>query len=123
MKKKIIIISVFLTVLVLGTIGGLSYKKYAINKRYETMKKELAEETTKYLKISHPYCTPGTGGSFTITEETLLVQWGMDKKKLLDIDKKSYCKARLEVTCVAENELDNDIYIKCKDYEDKNYSN
>ena len=32
-------------------------------------------------------------------------------------------KTRIKVKCVANNELDTDVYIKCKDYEDENYSN
>ena len=74
------------------------------------------------MKISHPYCTPGSA-DFTINEEALLYQWGMDKGKLLDVDKESYCKTRIEVSCVSTNKLDLDVYISCKDYEDENYSN
>ena len=122
MKKKLIIVAVFVIILVIGIIAGLNYKKYSNNKRYETIKMEIEEETKRYLKVSHPYCTPGSA-SFTINENALLVQWAMDKKKLLDIDGKSYCKTRIEVTCVATNELDTEVYIKCKDYEDINYSN
>ena len=122
MKKKIIIFAVVVIILTIGIVAGLSYKKYSKNKRYETIKIEIKEEAKRYLKVSHPYCTPGSA-SFAINENTLLVQWAMDKKKLLDVDGKSYCKTRIEVTCVAENELDMDVYIKCKDYEDENYSN
>lgn len=121
-KKKIIIIAAFLVVLAIAIISILSYKNYTINKRYETIKMEIEEEAKRYLKVSHPYCTPGSA-SFTMNEDTLLVQWAMDKNKLLDVDGKSYCKTRIEVMCVAENELDTDVYIKCKDYEDENYSN
>lgn len=122
MKKKLIIVAVFIVILVITIVAGLNYKKYSHNKRYETIKTEIEEEAKRYLKVSHPYCTPGNA-SYTINEDALLVQWAMDKKKLLDIDGKSYCKVRVEVMCVAENELDTDVYIKCKDYEDKNYSN
>ena len=122
MKKKLMIIFVFIVILVIGIVARLSYKKYSNNKRYETIKTEIEEETKRYLKVSHPYCTPGSG-SFTMSEDTLLVQWAMDKKKLLDVDEKSYCKTRIEVTCIANGELDTDVYIKCKDYEDEKYSN
>ena len=122
MKKKIIIVAAIVVILLIGIVAGLSYKKYSKNKRYETIKIEIEEEAKRYLKVSHPYCTPGSA-SFTMTEDALLVQWTMDKKKLLDVDGKSYCKTRIEVTCVAENELDMNVYIKCKDYEDENYSN
>ena len=122
MKKKLIIVAVFVIILVIGIIAGLNYKKYSNNKRYETIKMEIEEEAKRYLKVSHPYCTPGSA-SFTMNEDTLLVQWAMDKKILLDVDGKSYCKTIIEVTCVANDELDVDVYIKCKDYEDKNYNN
>lgn len=124
MKKKIIVLSLILTFIVIG-IFTLNYKNI-INqknkKRYEQINEDLSEETEKYLKISHPYCSPGSG-SFTITEEALLYQWGMDKEKLLDVDKKSYCKARINVTCISENKLKWEINLSCKDYEDDNYSN
>ena len=122
MKKKIIVSASFMVILTIGIVAGLSYKKYSNNKHYETIKMEIEEEAKRYLKVSYPYCTPGSA-SFTMNEETLLVQWAMDKKKLLDIDGKSYCKTKIEVMCVTENELDMDVYIKCKDYEDENYSN
>ncbi len=123
MKKKLIIALIIVAiVLSVGIVAGLSYKKYSNNKRYETIKTEIEEEAKRYLKVSHPNCTPGSG-SFTMNEDALLVQWAMDKKKLLDVDGKSYCKTRIEVTCVATNELDIEVYIKCKDYEDENYSN
>ena len=122
MKKKLIIVAVVIVILTIGIVAGLSYKKYSKSKRYETIKIEIEEEAKRYLKVSHPHCTPGSA-SFTINENTLLVQWAMDKKKLLDVDGKSYCKTRIEVLCVAENELDMDVYIKCNDYEDENYSN
>jgi len=120
--KKKIIITIIISIIILGIIIGISYKNYSNNKRYEIIKKEIDEETTKYLKISHPYCTPGTG-DFTITEDELLYQRGMDKSKLLDIDKKSYCKVRIEVKCISENKLKKDVYLKCKNFEDENYSN
>ena len=122
MKKKLIIVGVLIVILAIGIVTSLSYKKYSNNKRYKTIKMEIEEEAKRYLKVSHPYCTPGSG-SFTIKEDALLVQWAMDKKKLLDVDGKSYCKVRVEVICAAENELDTDVYIKCNDYVDENYSN
>lgn len=121
-NKKLIIFVLFIVILGIGIVISFSYKKYSNNKRYETIKMEIEEEAKRYLKVSHPYCSPGSA-SYTINEDALLVQWAMDKKKLLDVDGKSYCKTRIEVMCVVENEIDMDVYIKCKDYEDKNYSN
>lgn len=122
MKKKIIIVSIFLIILIIGTIGGLNYKKYTTNDRYEEMKKELDEVTTKYIKRFYPYCEPGTR-NLTIKEDTLLYHWGVDKNILLDVDEKSYCNVRIEVSCVAENEYSNNVYLKCMDYEDEKYGN
>ena len=123
MNKKIIIYFIILG-FVIGILFlvGMSYKKYSINKKYEIMRKTLDEEATKYLKISHPYCTPGVT-NFTIYESALLYQWGMNKEVLLDVSKKSYCKAIIEVTCIEENKLKNDVYLKCQNFEDENYSN
>lgn len=124
MKKKVILLVVLVLIVILIIIG-LNYKNI-INimnqKRYDEIRMNIKEEATEYLKISHPYCSPGSG-VFTIKEEALLYQWGMDKKKLLDIDKESYCKVRVEATCVSKNKLDLDVYLSCKDYEDENYNN
>ena len=123
MRKKLVRnLIVIVSVLIIGGIIGLIYKKHSIDKRYEVIRTEIEKEAIRYLKISHPHCSTGSS-SFAINENTLLVQLAMDKNKLLDVDGKSYCKVRVEVICVAENELDTDVYIKCKDYEDKNYSN
>lgn len=122
MRRKIIYLIIIILVF-LGLVAGLKlYKEYSNKKRYEEIKEDVQEETARYLSISAPYCTPGSG-DFMITDETLIYQRGMDKEKLLDIDKKSYCKVRIEVTCVNENEFAWDTYLKCKDYEDVEYGN
>lgn len=121
-NKKIIGIIILIIILEILLLIGINYVNYSSNRRYEEIKKDIDNETAKYFKISHPYCTPGSG-DFTITDETLLYQWGMDGEKLLDVDGESYCNVRIEATCIAKNKLNWDIYLKCKDYEDENYSN
>ena len=123
--KKNIILFIIIVILIGLCIILLKYKNIISimnQKRYDEIRMDIKEEATEYLKISHPYCSPGSG-DFTIKEESLLYQWGMDKETLLDIDKESYCKVRVEATCVSVNKLDLDVYLSCKDYEDENYSN
>ena len=93
---------------------------YEKEKYYQDLKDNIHEDISKYIKINGPYCSVGSA-SYTIDEETLMVQAGIDKKKFLDMDGKSYCKVKVNVRCVAENEHDFDTYLKCKNYEDKEY--
>ena len=130
MKKKIIIALIIVAiVLSVGTIIGLNYKstiKKINQEHYAKIMENIQPEIETYIKLTKFYCNPERGentGTTVYTDETLVNQRGMDKELLLDVDGKSYCKVRVEVMCVAENELDTDVYIKCKNYEDENYSN
>ena len=120
-KHKLIILTIIILFFGLLLIIPM-YKDYSNNQRYNEIKEDIQENIASYLKIVYPYCTPSKSTT-TITDEALVYQRGMDKEKLLDIDKKSYCKVRIEIRCIAENKLEWDTYLKCKDYEDKNYSN
>lgn len=120
-KHKLIILTILILSLGLLLIIPI-YKDYSNNKRYNQIKEDIQEDIASYLKITRPYCTPSEATS-TMTDEALVYQRGMDKEKLLDVDKKSYCKVRIEIRCVAENKLAWDTYLKCNDYEDENYSN
>lgn len=121
MKKKIIIL-IIITALILGLIVGLNlYKSYSNYKRYEQIKSDIKNDVADYLRVTVPYCE--VGSNFLITDEILVNIRGMDKEKLLDVDNKSYCKARIDITCVGENEWSWDTYLSCKDYEDERYSN
>ena len=130
MKRKIIIGVLLLTVVIIISIMlGLNYKNI-IEKRnqehYAKIKENIQPDIEAYVRLTSPYCNPSRGENsmvVTYTDETLVYQRGMDKELLLDVDGKSYCKVRVEVRCVAENKHEWDIYIKCKDYEDENYSN
>lgn len=128
MKNKWMLI-ILLVIIVLGVMMGLNYKNM-INERnqkhYAKIKENIQPDIAAYVRLRSPYCNPSRGENsavVTYTDETLVYQRGMDKELLLDVDGKSYCKVRVEVRCVAENEHDWDTYIKCKDYEDVNYSN
>lgn len=128
-KKKIIILITILIITCIGLILGLNYKK-TIKERnlqhYAKIKEAIQPDIAAYIRLRLPYCNPSRGENSAVsvyTDETLIYQRGMDKKLLLDVDGKSYCKVRIEVRCVAENEHDWDTYLSCKDYEDENYSN
>lgn len=120
--KKIIVL-VLMLILIICVVGGvIFYKNYFSDYRYDKIKEDIQEDIAGYLRVVYPHCTPREGG-LIITDETLIYQRGMDKEKLLDIDKKSYCKVRVEVRCVLEDTLEWDTYLKCKNYEDVEYSN
>lgn len=119
MKKKIIII----LILVLLIVIGLTWKITTDNKKlqyYKNMKENIQEDINRYIKISNPYCSVGSA-EYVIDDEILMVQAGIDKSKLLDIDGESYCKVKVNVRCIDENEHEWNTYIKCKDYEDNGY--
>ena len=93
MKKKIIIILILLIVI------GLIWKTITDNKKqkyYKNMKENIQEDIKQYIKISNPYCSVDSA-EYTIDDEILIVQAGIDKSKLLDIDGKSYCKVKINV--------------------------
>jgi len=127
--KNRIIISIIIISIIIGSLVGLNYKNI-IEKRnqqhYSKIMENIQPEIDAYVRLTNFYCNPERGensGTMVYTDEALINQRGMDKELLLDVDGESYCKVRVEVRCVAENEFAWDTYLKCKDYEDKNYSN
>ena len=118
-KKMIFIIPIVIVVIVAIILVCISENKE--KNYYQELKDSIQEDIRNYIKISSPYCSAGSATS-SIDEEILIVQAGIDKNKFLDIDGKSYCKVKVNIRCVAENEHDFDTYIKCKDYEDEEYS-
>lgn len=131
MKKKIIIILITVLFLVgtsIGIVVVLKNKKEIEERnqeRYAEIKEDIQEDIAGYVRVRRPYCSVERGENLNAiyTDETLVNQRGMDKEKLLDVDGESYCKVRIEVSCVGENEHTWNTYLKCKDYEDENYSN
>ena len=106
---------VIIITIILVCISNNKEKNY-----YQELKDNIQDDISRYIKISSPYCSVSSGSS-TIDEEILIVQAGIDKNKFLDIDGKSYCKVKVNIRCVAENEYDFDTYLKCKDYKDEGY--
>ena len=45
----------------------------------------------------------------------------MDKEKLLDVDKKSYCKVYVYTNCAEVGKWNWKTTISCKNYQDKDY--
>ena len=88
---------------------------------YQELKDSIQEDISSYIKIHSPYCSVGSATS-SIDEKILIIQAGVDKQKFLDIDGKSYCKVKVNVKCIAENEHSWDTYLKCIDYEDEGYN-
>lgn len=124
MSKKIIItiLSVFLIIIVGILFVGIRDQKIQEQnqKRYEEIRKNIDTELKRYLYVVAPKCQPNNGIPL-ITHHDLVYNAGMDKEKLLDIDKKSYCKAYIKTKCVEVGKWNWDIYISCKDYTDKGY--
>lgn len=120
-KNKIILLAIITILLASILIMLICISDHKNQKYYQELKDNLQEDIEKYIKISAPYCSVGSS-SFTIDEETLIVQAGINKDKLLDIDGESYCKVRIKTRCVAENKHSWDTYLKCKYYEDKEYN-
>ena len=87
---------------------------------YQELKDSIQDDISNYIKISSPYCSVGSANT-TIDEKILMVQAGIDKQRFLDIDSKSYCKIKVNIKCIAENEHSWDTYLKCNNYEDEGY--
>lgn len=120
-KKKIILVSILVIVLCIGMICIKVHNVKENNKFYNGIKDNIDKDIEKYLKISSPYCSIDSA-TFVMDEDVLVVQAGIDKEKLRDIDGNSYCKVKVEVRCVAENKHDWDTYLKCSNYVDKEYN-
>ena len=104
-------------------------------KRYTEIRESIKKASEHYLHALYPNCsilnenretyTPGTA----FNSSWLLNNGLIKKNELLDIDKKSYCDAHVKATAYFENPLDHQkncevyyqIYLKCKNYEDKGY--
>ena len=125
MKKKILIICIFLVIgmSVLLIISSSDNKKQDKNKkRYDEIKNDINKELERYMYVIAPNCQPNNGIRL-ITHQDLVYNAGMDKEKFLDIDNKSYCKAYIKPKCVEVGKWEWDIKISCNDYEDKGYVN
>lgn len=139
-KKKSIII-ILLLILIIGAGISLSfiiyknYKEDKEQKRYAEIRESAKKATEHYLRATHPNCQILNGTSETYTtsgfeNSSWFLNNGLIKKsELLDVDKKSYCDIYVKHRAYFENPLDHQrdcevyyqIYLKCKNYEDKGY--
>lgn len=97
-----------------------SKMKVQSEKRYEQIKKDIYSELERYMYAIAPKCSPDNGTPI-ITHRDLVYNAGMDKEKLLDVDKKSYCKVYVDTNCVEIGKWSWETYISCKDYTDEGY--
>lgn len=120
MKKRI------LTVLIcLILISGITWKVVSDNKKqnyYVKLKENMQGDIERVLYVIYPHCEVGKANYGILFEAEQNDYYGVDKKKLLDIDGESYCKVRAKARCISEGKLEWDTYIKCNDYEDDGYS-
>lgn len=121
MKKKILIyISILLIMSVLILIF-FSLKNYLEMKRYVQIKEDVSHEAERFLNLSLP-SEYNNGREEYLSEEdiTSLLARGADKSILLDVNKKTYCKATIHGNC-ANNKWNVKVYLSCKNYKDKEY--
>lgn len=98
-----------------------SIKKEASDeKRYQTIKKDIDKEMERYLYYIAPNCSSENSGGH-LTHKDLVYNNGFEKDKLLDVDKKSYCKAYIKYKCIEDGKWDWKTTISCKNYQDKDY--
>ena len=102
-----------------GIKYGNWFMKYNLD-RYEEIRNDINKEMERYLYFIAPNCNSDNAGGYQ-THKDLVYNNGFDKEKLLDIDKKSYCKAYIKYKCVDKGKWDWSTYISCSDYEDKGY--
>lgn len=110
-------------------------KKNNAMERYTEIRESVKKASEHYLRAVYPNCLILNENRETYTpgeffNSSWLLNNGLIKKnELLDIDKKSYCDAHAKATAYFENSLDlqkncevyYQIYLKCKNYEDKGY--
>jgi len=103
--------------------------------RYAEIRESVKKASEHYLRALNPNCSISnengeTNAPGTAFNASWLLSNGLIKKnELLDIDKKSYCDVHVKSTSYFENPLDYQrncavyyqIYLKCKNYEDKGY--
>ena len=104
-------------------------------KRYAEIRGSVKKASEHYLRAVYPNCSISNEDRETYTSgeffnSSWLISNGLIKSnELLDIDKKSYCDAHVKANAYFENPLDQQrncavyyqIYLKCKNYEDKGY--
>lgn len=122
--SKILIIIGILIIMIMAVFFILqkeAIKKEASDeKRYQTIKKDIDKEMERYLYYIAPNCSSENSGGH-LTHKDLVYNNGFEKDKLLDVDKKSYCKAYIKYKCIEDGKWDWKTTISCKNYQDKDY--
>jgi len=98
---------------------GNWFMKYSLD-RYDEIKNDIDAELNRYMKVVSPNCIKSNSGQL-ITHKTLVINGGMDKEVLLDVDGKSYCGVYVKTSCPEDGVNAWKIYLSCNDYEDKGY--
>lgn len=98
---------------------GNWFMEYSLD-RYDEIKNAIDKELERYMKLVSPNCIKSNNGQL-ITHKTLVINGGMDKEILLDIDNKSYCGVYVDTSCPENGVNAWKIYLSCNDYEDKGY--
>ncbi len=122
--KKFLIVSCILIFIILIVFSIKNYlekqTKSQNDQRYEEIKKDVEKEVMRYVGIVSPICE-GNDGEMLITHKTLVYNGGFEQEKLLDVDGKSYCSVYALSGCDENDNHTYEIYIKCKDYQDKGF--
>lgn len=142
MKKKSIIITILMIILLICANIRISYVLYENNKsnklqkkRHEEIKESVKEAVERNIRVQYPGCRISndfkkTDFPSSVYNSYFLVQNGyINKSELLDVDNESYCDVYIDINPYYENALDHQnnceiyykIYLKCKNYEDKGY--
>lgn len=118
MEKKIII-PLLAILIIIVSILLLAINHNNEMKRYEQIKKEVRDEAITYLTIT---IVPENGKKAYLYEDDIVnpLHRGADKKIILDVDDKSYCKVSIE-GFEKNGKWDANVYLKCKKYEDELY--
>lgn len=121
MKRKYIMVISILFAAFFVLLILFKYKNNLEMKRYKQIKEDVAYETEKFLNSSLPPEYNDGREEYLYEDDITHPQArGADKSILLDVNKKTYCKAAIYGKCV-NNKWNIKVYISCKDYTDKEY--
>ncbi len=119
MNKKIII-SIIILIILIPSI--LIYNNVRKKQYYNNLKENIQDDIKKVLYLIYPHCEVENVIGDLLLEESQNDYYGIDKKKLLDIDGKSYCQIKAKAKCIEESKLTWKTYIKCKNYKDQGFN-